>query len=347
MPAWPECRAGQIVKLRRRVMVMTTLWRVALVITVVAVLSGCSGGGANFVRRAIEGADYLADQATVAALLIHWLPVVFPAAYREAPNDCQPTEPEYNQNPDGTWTVTYRRSDCAEAEWQISADWMTMEGVIRYPDGSEDRERVEGVFEPDGTMRFQITDQFASGATAQSVLVMPPPSNDPGAPTSIRQGWFALPGGRRMDFTLTAFAARRELMVDGHEGWHLRLAAPAQVFQDLPDISQPAAGALSGSGDRLTFVLESDGAADFWNILRVRTPDGIDGVFTLDRALRGRGTVRRDAEIVMTLVWNEDGTVRATYADGRRDVQQPSAAARDFLVDRWMWSLAEYGPSPR
>ncbi len=99
-------------------------------VSLTLLLLGCSGGGEVRSGKVRVAGSYLDDQATLSAVLMHWLPVIFPESYRKdyAPA-CEPTDMEIDSHNEGDTIVTvmrFRQSDCGEAEF-VQRD---------YPDGS-------------------------------------------------------------------------------------------------------------------------------------------------------------------------------------------------------------------
>ncbi|MCD6350735.1 MAG: hypothetical protein J7M26_01340 [Armatimonadetes bacterium] len=311
-------------------------------------VAGCSGGGGAGKVANPQG-DYLSHQATVAALCLRWLPVLFPDSIpRSNLGVCQATPPQQTVKPDGTITLTYQRSDCAQVTWTLTPDFLKGDGEIHYPDGGVETQHFETTIAPDGTATVQDERHFPDGAWCLSTVTLPPWGGGADPLLNAQQGQFHLPDGRRMDFQMEGYMKHMALAVDGHEGWTFALQAPAKPGEAKPDLSGQASGSLRGSPEALTFALEdSDRAGECWDTMRVNTPEGLSGLFQLDPFLRGKGTVRRKGQIVMTLSWDRGGRVKATYADGAGASNNPSAAARDFLVNQWIYKLGQFGPSPR
>ncbi len=75
-------------------------------------------------------------------------------------------------------------------------------------------------------------------------------------------------------------------------------------------------------------------------------PGGAQGTFALGEDFEGTGRLERDGQVAGALRWqpNGDGTLDVVGA-GSAEVT-PSAAARDFQVDRWIATIAAMGPMP-
>jgi hypothetical protein len=137
------------------------------------------------------------------------------------------------------------------------------------------------------------------------------------------------------------------LSVDAHEGWVYSLTAPTQQSLDLPDTTKPATGTFTRGTQVTSFTLPANPGGAQWNAMTLTAPGGITSAYALTLPLTGTGTVKQAGQILMTVQWGGSGAVTATMADGRSEVGEPSGAARDFLIDRWLWALADAGPNPR
>jgi len=334
--------------MRRRRMAMRTSVIVLLLVVVLS-LAGCGGGGAG-TPQVKTASSYLDDQATLSALLVHWLPVVFSGSYREDYVPQCPVEEWLNETYwEGAVLVTHRRwrqSDCGEAE-VFQRDYpdglSSIEETILYPDGTRFvmTQTQEWSTSPNGVIAHtQIT--FRSGARMASVMTI---FWDPGMPMNTEEGTLSLPDGRRMQFERTRWGDREDLEITSAEGWHLTASFPCLGVLQEPDTSKAATGSLVSPRATTDFSLTGDGEA--WTNLSTSSGD-ISGTFLVGRGpVEGRGTVWVNGETLATLSWDDEGVLRVSYADGTSAAYTPSAAARDFMIDRWLWQLGEYGPNPR
>jgi hypothetical protein len=180
-----------------------------------------------------------------------------------------------------------------------------------------------------------------------SVYQIPAYSNVPDRVLNTQTGTMTTPSGHVISFTCEAHVGRMLLTVDGHEGWVYALTAPMAQAIDLPDTTKPATGTFTRGTQVTSFTLPANPGGAQWNAMTLTAPGGITGTYALTLPLTGTGTVKQAGQILMTVQWGGSGAVTATMADGLSEVGEPSGAARDFLVDRWLWALADAGPNPR
>jgi hypothetical protein len=183
---------------------------------------------------------------------------------------------------------------------------------------------------------------FRNGVRLDTRLTMyasPPPMNS-------EEGVMTLADGRSLHYTTTRGFDSKELVVDAGAGGKLTIAMPTKSFLELPDPSKPATGTFETPAGKVTFTLTAAGG-DAWT--QLETQEGtLAGTFLLGRGpMTGKGTLRSGGEVAATLTWDSVGNLKGTFADGSTAEAQPSAAVRDFMLDRWLWVLGEYGPSPR
>lgn len=320
---------------------------VVLLAAVVVCLAGCGGGGVGR-TQAKTASTYLDDQATLSALLVRWLPVVFSGTYREDYVPQCPVEELLNEVYwEGEVLVTHQRwrqSDCGIADvfQRTYPDGLTSyDETVTYPDGTRYTMRQTQEWGDDGVLAYtQIT--FRNGARLVSTTIL---YWVPGKPLSDEQGTLTLPDGRRMQFQKTRWADQDDLTLLSGEGWRFDASFPCQGMWQKPDTSQPAEGSLETPRGQTDFTLTGSGEA--WTTLSTSSGE-ITGSFVFGRGpMDGRGTVWSNGQVMATVSWDAEGTLRASYADGTSAAYTPSAAARDFMINRWLWQLGDYGPNPR
>lgn len=320
---------------------------IGLLMATLLCLAGCGGGGVGS-TKAKTASTYLDDQATLSALLVHWLPIVFSGAYREDYVPQCPVEELLNEVYwEGEVLVTHRRwrqSDCGIAE-VFQRDYpdglVSFQETVVYPDGTrvtmqQTQEWAENAVLAHTQMTFRKGERLVS--TISLYL-------EPGMPLNGEQGTLMLPDGRKMQFERKRWADKEDLVLQSEEGWRLEVSFPCQGVVQMPNTAQPATGGLLTPRGTTQFTLTGDGEA--WTTLSTSCGD-ISGTFIFGRGpMNGQGTVRSNGQVLATLSWDANGRVRATYADGTSAIYTPSAAARDFVIDRWFWQLGDYAPNPR
>jgi hypothetical protein len=310
-------------------------------------LTGCSGGGRDVTAQVAPAGTFLSDQSTVAALNMAWFSYLFPGCFRATSGGCVPNDPGPVENPDGTFTWHFTDSDCSDQTWSISADGGTSDGRIVFPGGGVETVHSVTTSAPGGTSTITQSSTFPDGSQLTSVIQLAPFSTDPDRLLNGQIGTMTTPAGRRLDFTANRYVSHYQISADGHEGWTYSLTAPTTGAIDVPDTTRAATGSLSRGAEVLQFTLPASPGQTQWKTMTVTAPGGISGAYNLGVTLTGTGTVKQSGQILMTAQWGGDGLITATMADGHSEVGQPSGAAQDFLVDRWLWALGDFGPNPR
>jgi hypothetical protein len=110
-------------------------------------------------------------------------------------------------------------------------------------------------------------------------------------------------------------------------------------FEPRLDVSRSIQGSYRApGGSRLGFKLEGFR----WT---VTAGGGITGSFQLQQGLEGAGTLMQNGKVVATIAWDRDGRGSVTVLSGDVWTIGPSAAALEFLNDRWRLLLPTLGPS--
>jgi hypothetical protein len=312
-----------------------------------ALLAGCSGGGRDMSAQVTTAGTFLGDQATIAAMNIQWFTVLFPSVMHAAGSG-SPEDIEFTTNPDGSIHWVFRDSDGTVETWDISADGSSQTGVINLPGGGVTHSTLVIEQLPGPIGRTTEDDTNSDGSRLHRVsLSTPVPPGDPDPVQNSQTGALTLADGRAMDFTMTQHLLDDELTVNGHEGWSYQLNLPTQSAEELPDTLKAGVGSLTRGTTVTSFTFAANPGGQQWLAMSLTAPGGIAGTYQLDPAMTGRGTVKQSGQLLMTAQWGSTGAVTATLADGLSQVGQPSAAARDFLIDKWLWDLSAFGPNPR
>jgi hypothetical protein len=112
-----------------------------------------------------------------------------------------------------------------------------------------------------------------------------------------------------------------------------------------PRFEEGAIGAYrSGKGAHLDFTV--NGRDDIWDTWTLAAADGTNGIFTLGDQFAGSGTLSRDGTPIGALRWPELGAGALDLVAAGTTAVGPSAAARDFQMDRWISNIAAMGPMP-
>jgi hypothetical protein len=277
---------------------------------------------------------------------MEWLPVLFPGFFSVGGGG-KPTDPVYTNNPDGSQTETYTDSDGTQETWLIAADYSTMTDRLVHPGGGVETQTYILVFNDDGSFDMTETATYPDGSRLDRSLHAPSGTPPGDRLENSQVGKFTLSSGKVLDFTLGQYLLHYALHVDGHEGWTYDLTAPNKAGHEWVDPSRPATGTFTRGTQVTSFALPANPAGTLWRNMTLTAPGGITGTYALAAVLTGTGTVMQSSQLLMSVTWGSDGNVAATYADGHSQIGQPSAAARDFLIDKWLWDLASFGPNPR
>jgi hypothetical protein len=216
-----------------------------------------------------------------------------------------------------------------------------------HRDGGVDTQTWTFTFNADGSADGTETATYAHGGRLTRSFHAPPYSDDPDHLGSSQTGTFTLASGEVLDFKAWIYGLHDVLQVDGHEGWTYNLTVPKLLALATPDTSRAGTGSLTRGTQVTSFALPANPGGERWQSLSLAAPSGITGAYTLDPVLTGQGTVKQSGQITMTVQWTAAGATNVTLADGQSEVGQASAAARDFLIDKWLWDLSAFGPNPR
>ena len=176
-------------------------------------------------------------------------------------------------------------------------------------------------------------------------------SVDFGAP-GFPQTWdgsLVLPDARSMRFVLNrSQEVEDHLQITLANGSQLEVRAPLEAVTGTlfwPVFSQGANGVFRPpSGRQLGFTIT--GGQDVWDRWEFTSSDGIEGGFTLDVDFGGSGLLVREDGVIGALRWMPDGSGTLEPVAAEAADVAPSAAARDFQIDRWVSTIAAMGPGP-
>ncbi len=321
---------------------------VCVAVAVTLLVVGCSGGGRDMRAQVAPAGTFLSDQATVLALNMAWLPVLFPTSFNPGAGTVDPVVNDPTENGDGTWTWLFVNSDGSSQTWTLSEDWMIADGRIVYVDGKVATVHMATTDNGDGTSTIDQTVDLPDGSHLVTRIKIEGPSSDPGRLLNSQAGTVTTASGATITFTAERYFTHYVLTAaDAHAGWVYTLTAPTNQALEKPDTSKAATGSLTRGTQVTSFALPANPGGQRWTAMTLSAPGGISGLYDLALALTGTGTVKQSGQILMTVQWGGDCLVTATLADGKSEVGEPSGAARDFLVDRWLWALGDFGPNPR
>jgi len=303
---------------------------------------GCSGPGVTIATiQSADLQDIAADNVSAVLLARSWINVLYDQDIKGGP--CQ-RDSDWEVLSDGSAHTWGTNSDCSTYDY-VDTIVNGGHGTILYPDGTSSH-ITWSLPRRDGPHVAQdIFNELSDGTQLDFTY-----GTERDSDISQRVGSAILTDGRKMDFVLTHDRAGLDVLaLDLPDGSAMQLRTPfTGRGRDplLPDFGTGATGTFTPpAGQPLDFAI--DGTADRGEIWNVSAPDGTEGRFTLGDDFTGSGQITRDGQLQGALRWQAsgDGTLDLLAA-GSAEVT-PSAAARDFQVDRWINTVAAMGPMPR
>ncbi|NSW56488.1 MAG: hypothetical protein HPY44_10765 [Armatimonadetes bacterium] len=331
---------------------MTHLTRSGLAlgtITLLVVLGGCSGSGQPV--QEVTGQSYKSlatDHLSAVVTVRSWFNIMHQKlGVGAAQGGCTPTYFE-EQLPDGSTHAWGTTSDCIQYDYVLRPD-ESGSGTHTRPDGSQTQlQWTTPVWEGD-KVTYHTTETLWTGGTLDYDF-----SIDFSVPTSLQSwdGYAQLPNTQRMQFRVVRTQeVDDKLWVTLPDGAMLYVTvptAPADGTSYWPVFSSGATGTYTGpSGRTLDFTILGDDASERWQKWVFQGSDGSSGSFNLGADLLGSGTLTDGTQVIGALNWQAGamtGILDLLAADTTEVT--PSAAARDFQIDRWITNMAAMGPAP-
>lgn len=319
-----------------------------LAAALLAVLVGCSGAGAPAQRiRGDALSASASDHLSAVVLVRSWFHIL--DLQRTTPasvgtRDCAP-EVEMEFGADGSMHYWGTMTDCSTFDYLQAADG-SGSGWRRLPDGK----RTTLTWTPpvdDGVhITYRTTETFWDGTVLDFGFDM-----GYGLPTMvvIYEGTARLVDGRQMAFKYTDTEPVSQVVeLTLPDGSSLHLSVPMRLLPEggmAPDYTAGATGTFTGA-DGTVQSLKMTGASDTWDRWQFSEPDGLSGEFSLSGNLPGTGQIMRDGKLAAALRWPESAAGVLDIVAASSVEVNPSAAARDFQLDRWISTIGAMGPSP-
>jgi hypothetical protein len=166
----------------------------------------------------------------------------------------------------------------------------------------------------------------------------------------VNSGTVTLADGKGMAFSWTHILDFADILSLGlPDGTKLNFRVPT-AYQAGHGVSWPVF--TEGATGRLTppsgvaLDLMVTGAGDAWTTWAFRADDGTQGTFSLGTGFSGTGQLRQGGKLVASLQWLTGGAGTLVLLTGSAAAVSPSAAASDFMTDRWLSNSALLGPDP-
>lgn len=329
-----------------------TALTIAGLVAVMVLIGGCSGAGVD--AADVRGGDVQAaatDHLSAVVLVASWFSLLYPDVAPAAVNTAECGDWEMETLPDGTIHVWGTMAgDCSPYDYVVRPDGS---GALEHTrlGGKTFNQEWDPPVENGSVVSQACRDTYWDGTHLDYVL-----STDTSTPTftpQIRDGTATLADGRQMDFVQTRVPEHDHLALDLADAATLDLNVCLIPRQYEPNFGTGATGTFtSPTGVKQAFDLSGQG--ERWTKWDFTSSDGKAGAFTLGDNMTGSGQIQEDGRTVAALRWSS-----TPQPDGTRDMAgvldmvaarsseiTPSAAARDFQMDRWIKNVTELGPMP-
>lgn len=322
-----------------------SVWLI-IVATAAVLLAGCSGAGAPPADVRGESVQTLAsDQVSAAMLFAAWSGMLYVNSAGEA------TQPVRTPLPDGSLEFTGTNSDGSVYRWVILHPRDASSpghGAITWPDGTTYTSEWDAdVWSEDYSyLTSHVRDTFPNGSRLECQIISD--YTDPEQYHGVWDGAALTAKGSKMQFHLDRVDLKQDkLTLNLPDGAALEVVVPLTMGATggaWPRFADGATGTYQAAGGPLLRLGVK--GADRWTKWTLTAPDGTTGEFTLDAAMLGQGHLARAGQTLAALGWNADwlGTL-GLLGSGQQQVT-PSAAARDFQINRWVANGAAMGPMP-
>jgi hypothetical protein len=329
---------------------MTTskLMACILAATLVAALVGCSGAGAPVQKVRGDALTNSASAHLSALVLVRsWFHILYLQSTTPAsvgPRACEPhVEVEFSA--DGTMHMWGNMSDCSTFDYVQAPDG-SGSGWRKMADGKRTDMTWTAPSDDGVHLTYNTTETFWDGTVLDFVFDM-----GYGLPTLVvvYEGTARLKDGRQMAFKFTDTQPISQVVDLGlPDGSSLHLSVPMRLLPEggmAPDYAAGATGTFTAA-DRTVQTFKITGAEASWDRWQFSGAEGLTGDFALSSNMAGSGQLLRNGKLAAALRWPESAAGVLDIVAASSIEVNPSAAARDFQIDRWISTIAALGPSP-
>jgi hypothetical protein len=258
------------------------------------------------------------------------------------------------ENPDGTWTASFRADDGTVGFWT----WFPGDSVLiemTLPDGtSQTIEREPPIDSPDYTVTTKIYHVRSSDGFARDYTRV---YDDRGTKDEATDDWMqysgtgVLPNGVSQSFTATATGGWVEVVSTQSDGSTYSMIVPLAPMVALPrmvpDLTRITSGTYTDPATAMQFTLTATPKFPLrWAAMRTEVAGGVTGTLSLNADFSALGQLEVDGALAALVCWTRDGEVQSCDLTGQNVQMGPAGATLDFLRYRWQTRKAMNWPMP-
>jgi len=328
-------------------MKLTSRLSLALAVAcLVAVMAGCSGGGA---RGPATAGSYSAPAQVAAALFVQqWSQILWGMVTSQTSTGTPSFGPPVH-NPDGSISQTYTGPDGTVVVITAFLDG-TVTLDVTYPDGATQttRQGKPDRVGPITTITWEITTSDGTTVNYTSVVDNGGTFNNMADDITDLEGTSTLPDSSTQQFTVHTAGGHTAVQSDQSDGSTFGMEVPLKGPDfAYPDLTQAATSTYNLGGTDVQLSLESSAdAPSRWARMSSDLGGGTSGEFRLAPDFAGTGRLRQDEALVALLSWTRTGDMNLSFVAGDRADTDPAGASADYLTHRWQTLTALFAPAP-
>jgi len=318
----------------------TRAWPI-IVATAAVLLAGCSGTGAP--PADVRGASVqtlASDQVSAASLMRDWLKQLYVKRGPLVPGEV------HNHEGDHYWGVT---ATGAVYDYHMADDG-SGSGTWTYPgDLVETDTWTAGTFNAAYTRVFQdAVMEFSNGFKMQVHWMM-----DLTSPYAAQtyKGKATVPSGQTMNFVWQRDDRRDAVSITLPDHSNLKFGGPLTAVvgaASWPVFERGLTGTYTNAGGvAMGLKLTGSSATEQWTTWEMTAAEGMTASFALTPGLAtATGELRQNGAVAGNLRWDEARVGTLDLLGAGSQAVSPTAAARDFQMDRWVANSSWLAPIP-